>query len=281
MRIRRPGSALAMAVAVVLVLSFPGLSASSLAAQDLSIIGSIVDHTTGTAIPAASFTLSDRDASEPPRRALSDADGRFRIDGVRPGIHRVTIEALGYRPISEVVELSDASSVQIRVELVPRALALDGVVVMSPARSVLDRVGFYDRRARGLGHHLTRDEILERSTFRVSDVFRTVPGARVVPRPGVGNRADVRLRGGCTPDLILDGTRTFEGTSVDDLLQVEDVEAIEVYRGSTAPAQYSHSICGAILVWTRMPSVGTGTPASWKRLIGATAFVLGAFLLTR
>lgn len=281
MRIRRPGSALAMPVAVVLVLSFPGLSWSSLGAQDLSIIGSIVDHTTGTAIAAASFTLSDQDASEPARQALSDADGRFQIDGVRPGIHRVAIEALGYRPISEVVELFDASSVQFRVELVPRALELDGVVVMSTARSALDRVGFYDRRAHGLGHHLTRDEILERSTFRVSDVFRTLPGARVVPRPGVGDGADVRLRGGCTPDLILDGMRTVDGTSVDDVLRVEDVAAIEVYRGSTAPAQFSHSICGAILVWTRMPSVETGTPTSWKRLLGVTAFALGAFLLTR
>jgi hypothetical protein len=282
MRISGRSAALSVLAAVALAVPAEGEGVPSFDPQDdLLVSGQVTDLSSGAAIPAASLKLFRGDEPRAFRETLTDERGRFRMEDVAPGTYRIEIEALGFRTIAESVEIPDTPPVEMRIELAPQALELEGVVVTGRARTLLDRVGFNARRERGLGTHFTRDEILERASFRVSDVFRMVPGARVVPRAGPGLDADVRLRGGCAPDVIVDGVRTVQGTSVDDLLGLHDVEAIEVYRGSTAPSQYTHSSCGAILVWTREPGSRDGRPFSWKRAMAAAGFVLGSILLTR
>ncbi len=60
---------------------------------------------------------------------------------------------------------------------------------------------------------------------------------------------------GCIPDLYVDGLITGgrpgePKLTSHDVVDPDDVEAIEVYIGSMTPIQY-RATCGVILVWTR------------------------------
>jgi hypothetical protein len=276
--------------AIVTTLAVLGLAAGSpLYAQDaasepddgIEIVGVVQDLTSGAIIPAASIQLNPISEGLSPFQTLTDEEGRFRFEVVPTGEFTLEVQALGFHEMAEPVEIGREGPVEVRIEIVPQALELDPVVVTALQRGYLDRAGFYDRQRRGSGTHLTRDEFLARASFQVSDVFRSIPGTRVIRRPGPGLTADVAFRGGCVPDLFVDGIQTVQGTSVDDVLALQDVEGIEVYRGpGAAPSQYSRGTCGSILIWTREPG-GGDRPFSWRRMAAGAGFVLGALLLTR
>jgi len=78
----------------------------------------------------------------------------------------------------------------------------------------------------------------------------------------------------------VDGVRTIRGTSVDDILSVHDVEAMEVYRGGLIPGRFSSANCGAIVVWTRHVE-DEGRPFSWRRTLTAAGLFFGTLFLLR
>lgn len=266
------------------------VGAASLAAQEpdtrerssgnIRITGEVVDVSSGQAVPSAEIRFTPSAGDTSPYRAISAGNGRFRFEDVPPGDYTLTVSALGFRDLSEGVVVGTMSPVDVRIEIVPEALELEPIIVTATARGYLHQTGFYDRQRTGIGTFFTREEFLRRAGFRVSDVFRSIPGARVV-ETGFGSVAQVTFRGGCRPDLYVDGVRTVPGTSVDEILAVHDVEAMEVYRGAASiPAQYSRGGCAAIVIWTREPG-GGDRPFSWRRLGVAAGFVLGALFLTR
>ncbi len=272
---------------------------------ELAVIGTVTDAATRQGIAlalvrlvplgsggASGDTLS-RDAAGPPaptrsdtlplvpREARTDTEGRYRIEGLHPGRHRLEVEALGYGPAQEEIRVAGASPMEIRVALQPSALALAPVVVTSIRSPRLDGYGFYDRRARGLGTYLDRDQIVDRFPGQVSDLFRAMAGVQVRPT-GRGTASILTMRGGCLPDLVVDGMNLGTRGSVDEFLVWSDLEGVEVYRGATAPVQYTRSPCGAVLFWTADPEARRGTaPLSWRRIFLAAGFVALAILLTR
>jgi outer membrane cobalamin receptor len=78
-----------------------------------------------------------------------------------------------------------------------------------------------------------------------------------IPGLTVSIRGDVRsARGGCRPDVFIDGVRTNpagRGTPALGDMEVNDFAAIEYYGIGQVPAQYNQigAGCGAILLWTR------------------------------
>jgi outer membrane cobalamin receptor len=179
-----------------------------------------------------------------------------------------------------VIELSGAGEVDLRIELAAEAVELEPLVVTAARQSRLERSGFFERRRFGMGHTRTREEIEALSPFRFSDIFRTIPGVQVVP-VGRGTGSGLRMRGTCQPDLVLDGVTLSGVSSVDDIVSVHDVEAVEVHSVSTAPAHIGRSGCGMVMVWTRDGSRADGRPLTWRRVLAAAGFVAAVFLLAR
>lgn len=242
--------------------------------------GRIVDLTTQRPIPNASVRLLDLDADE--RLAwsgMTDSTGVFRGQRLPPSVYGVEAEALGYSSLFHTVDISGYGVADLDIELSPDALELDPLVVVTRQRSRLELAGFFRRRDRGFGHSLTRDEIEARQAGFVSDLIRTMPGVTVSPRV-MGAGGVLRMRGGCVPDVILDGVRLSQPVALDDILTIEDLEGLEVYSGATSPVEYSHSSCGTVLAWTRDPGRSGGEPWSWKRIGAAAGFLLLGFLLT-
>lgn len=248
--------------------------------EGVRVIGRVTDRTTERPLPSVSVRLIDvDDEGRLAWEGTSDSTGTFRAPRLRPSTYEVRVEALGYGDLTHSVSLSGYGVTELLVELSPAALELDPLVVVSRRRSRLESAGFYERRRRGFGHTLTRQEIEDRHPSMVTDLLRPMAGVTVAPG-ALGTGGIIRMRGGCIPDVILDGARLSAPVRLDNLLSVSDLEGLEVYSGSTTPAQYSHSSCGTVLAWTRDPGSTDGRPWSWKRAGAAAGFLLLSILLT-
>ncbi len=245
------------------------------------VLGSVVDLAEGTAVSQAvvRLFLLESERTSPYREGLTDPDGRFRLAYVPPGRYRLHIQALGYRILSEEVEIPNLQPVEIRIELTPEALEIDPIVITTASRRSLEREGFFERRRMNLGHIYIRDEILERAGSNVSDVLRHIAGVSLEPLGRGAEGVDVRFRGGCVPDIIVDGVETIPGIPLDQLVALHEIEALEVYRGPTAPSRFRPNQCGTIVVWTRDPGAG-GVAFSWTRIAVAAALALISYLIT-
>jgi hypothetical protein len=260
------------------------------------VTGRVVDGLTGTPLPAVQVRFRapppdpdlppDEEAGPPeeplrPRDAVTDGDGRFQLPEVATGLYLLRVESLGYQVVEQRIRVMGASPFDIQVQLAPEALALEGVVVTSMRSPRLAAGGFYDRLAMGHGTFVTREQIDARTPLRTSDIFRAMAGVQVrsSPRSGVGL---ITLRGGCRPDIVIDGLNLGSDLSVDEVLIPSDLEAVELYRVAGAPPQYSRNTCGVILLWSADPSMRRGDrPFSWRRLAVAGIFVAVALVLTR
>jgi len=273
----------------------------SLQAQDpgtaernqVTVTGQVVDAMTGTPLPAVRIRLhpavpAAADPADPAapaalprvREALTDAEGRFTLAAVRIANYRLTAESLGYATLESTVQVMGASPFDMRIRLAPEALALEGVVVTSARSPRLAAAGFYERQGRAFGSFVTRADIEARFPFTTSDIFRTLPGVRVLSS-GRGSTGILTIRG-CRPDIVIDGMNLGANLSVDEIISPSDVEAIEVYRGASTPVPYSRSNCGVVVIWSADPATRVGDrPASWRRLFMAAGFVVLAVLATR
>jgi hypothetical protein len=211
---------------------------------------------------------------------VSDSMGAFVGPRLPPSLYQVRAVALGYQTLTHMVALSGYGIAEIQIEMSPEALELEPLVVVTRQRSRLEAAGFYERRQRGFGHSLDRADIEERRPTYVTDLMRMMPGVSVAPGM-MGGGGILRMRGGCIPEVIMDGVRMVQPVRLDDVLQVSDLEGLEVYGPGASPLEYSHSNCGTVLAWTRDPGSTDGRPWSWKRAGAAAGFILLGFFLTR
>ena len=154
--------------------------------------------------------------------------------------------------------------------MAPLAIEIGGITVEAKAslmrepRLILN--GFVRRVQRGLGRFITPRDIQESQGMTVGDVLAKT--GRVTSRYSIGgDRILMRGRGGpgnntgyCNPVIWVDGVRLpLNGVTLDDFVQLTDVDAIEIYRSVTqAPIAFGGSGgaegeggCGVILIWTR------------------------------
>jgi hypothetical protein len=177
---------------------------------------------------------------------------------VPPGPRVLEVSHLSYRVRTDSLFLPPEETLEITVSLVAEPVPMDPLVVTVRSR-VLEVGGFYQRREQGLsGTFLTREQIQERRPTRLTDLFVSIPGARLGERDGVVGPVVVFPRGTlvgggsetCSPHIWLDGVlvRTLEL----DHVNPDHVEGLEVYRGAGAPLRFSTD-CGAIVIWTHVP----------------------------
>lgn len=242
----------------------------------ISIEGSVTHAVTGEPLPWVRITLEPlEDTPGGPREERSGADGEFELESVELGSYTLVAEATGFTGLRRVQRLYESGRVDLEIELWPAAFGLEPIVVTATRLRWLEERGFYERREGGMGITLDRAEIESRRSQLVSDLLLGVPGVRVISGRAGNRPARVLLRGGCRPQIVLDGApfSTAADISIDRVVSMGEVEAIEVYHGSTDPTRFSTSACGTILVWTRR-STGSGAPLSWERLLAAAGVLV-------
>jgi hypothetical protein len=123
--------------------------------------------------PLASAQVSvDRSGTPQAGRATTDADGAWRITHLEPGLYRIVVRRLGYRPSRQNVQVEPGRTAQVTfvLELVP--FTLDSLVVSAPPSSI-------STTDAELGTKLTVGEIsLLPSTFDLRQLIALTPGAR-------------------------------------------------------------------------------------------------------
>lgn len=186
----------------------------------------------------------------------TDDRGQFLLAKASPGETSLRIRRIGFKPDTVRVNVLAGETVPATFTLARLAVELDPLVVYG-RRNVTGRLaGFYERRDRGLGHFLTREQIDKRNPMRMTDLFRMIPGARVESR-GFGTQL-VRFRGARTPPLVwLDGTPLYAGEFDLDTVDPRSFEGIEIYSGpASVPAEFlgnraMSSSGGTIILWSR------------------------------
>ena len=191
-------------------------------------------------------------------------NGGFRLPGAPAGAARVTVRRMGFEATTFDLQLrsGQVDSLIVSLTMIPTALAAVNVEEERITRSKRLLSGFWERRSRGFGHYITREEIESKEAHDFTDIVRMTPGVSVVT---VGGRRSIRfsrnagIRGDCPPQYWVDGMRV-ENASPDEF-PPGDLEALEIYAGpSTIPPQFAprsftigQRTCGAIVIWTRLP----------------------------
>lgn len=289
MRTARPGSTISLAMAALAtgpaLLGAPHPLAAqgppdSVVRSPATVTGEVVDVESGDPIPGALVTLAALADTGVVPPVQADSAGGFLFPPVESGRYLLHIARIGYRTLTDTILLARDGETRVQASMVPDAVDLEAVVVTAVRRTPPFMRDFQRRRARGIGSFITREDIEEQRPFVTSDLFRMLPGVRVVPRGATGGAA-LQMRGGCRPQLYIDGVAAGPEMSVDLSLQPHDIEAVEVYSTAGAPVQYARSACGVILVWTRVPQPVANGRSFWKRLAIVSGLALGLLLMNR
>ena len=191
---------------------------------------------------------------------VSDSSGRFRLLNLVPGLVFVRVRKIGF--FSEYFPLQTESgrvaTLTVRLRPASGAPTLARVEVRADARRDSRMVGFYDRKRLGNGVFVEREEILRRNASGVTDVLRGRNGVNVIRDSGNNPTLfgrNLTGAGYCAMGVLIDGVFiNTNGIGIDQIANVQDVRAIEVYKtGPSVPAEFQRreTDCGAVLLWTR------------------------------
>ncbi len=207
----------------------------------------------GNAISDVDVTVVGRES----QRAISNPRGRFGLADVEPGLVQVRLTRLGYAPRTATLVVQPGRTADLEAVLSPEAIELAPIEVT--VRSTwLEQNGYYERSLQGVGRQFDREDIDRLVVFQPSELITRIPGVRLSdsrnlpgqPQYAVSPRVRSFSDEQCIMDLYIDGVLQADP----DLNRYPPdwIEAVEVYTGATAPAQYSGlNPCGIVLMWTR------------------------------
>ncbi len=238
----------------VALLSQP-LGAQSVA-QGATLRGRILDAVSGAPLVGATVAATTTGVS-----ARTDSAGRYRIDGLKVGIHRFLVSAVGYTRGSVTLAFAQREVMERDLELDPLGRALSAedsakaqllatVPVTAPMAAGRRFDDFERRRATGRGQYITRAQLEEGYFGTLQDAMRPLRGIRYSCAGSTCLVQMARAPLGCSPDYVIDERvdNTFG-----PLVPVRDIQAIEVYTGaSDVPGEFAgtNAGCGVIVVWT-------------------------------
>lgn len=249
-----PGRSGTQLLRITSLVGLLALGTTSARAQRGTLRGTVVDSA-GDPVAGAEVTIPSLG-----RITRADDAGRLTMGGLPIGTLQLSVRQFGYHPQQVTVTITGAQYDSVQIKLVDQIVSLDEVDVTASGLHPFFQE-FEQRRARGIGTFITRDQIDARNTSATSDLFRNLPTVRLVrTNSGLGIRfpttfSNLRRPGAdaCTPMIWLDGQRA-PGMEIDEVLP-SDIQAIEMYRGvATTPAQFAtggSAPCGAIVIWTR------------------------------
>ncbi|WP_332737049.1 TonB-dependent receptor domain-containing protein [Flavihumibacter sp.] len=225
--------------------------------DQVSVIGKVIDKTTGNPVESATITVLIKQEQEGvgtenfSRISISDRDGKFSVAVIRATSAEIFITAVGFETLKKTLRISaDATEVNAGDFLLgTEATNLAGVVVT--ARKPLMQMGV-DRRI------FNADAAITSKGGNAADLMKNIPSL------SVDINGNVQLRNS-TPQIFVDGRPTILTL---EQIPAEDIEKVEVITNPSAryDAGSTGGIINIILKKNRkaglngVVSVGGGTP---------------------
>jgi hypothetical protein len=213
-----------------------------------AVVTGKVTNAGGVPVSGARVSVQGSESS-----AATGQDGKFTLTGVLPGTQAILVRRVGYSPVQTPLDVKVGAANDVTVRLGSAAPMLSAVKVEAKA-DPLKSTGFERRRKMGFGRYLDLDQIKASNPTYTSDILRRVPGLQVL---GSGSSAVVSTTrsGGCI-QFMLDNNRipVGNGQSIDDVIQPQDVVAVEFYNPVDVPVELSggtNTGCALVVLWSR------------------------------
>ncbi|MFL5542008.1 MAG: carboxypeptidase-like regulatory domain-containing protein, partial [Longimicrobiaceae bacterium] len=157
------------------------LAAPAAAQETGSIRGTVV--AAGTAEALAGVTVRIQGTR---RAATTGAAGGFSITRLAPGGYTLQAERIGYRTATATVAVGSARAAEVRIELQPQEIALQGVTAIGSSEE-LREVRARLAREPGSVHLVGPEEVRATRQANLGDVLRFVPGVYAAARFGAAD----------------------------------------------------------------------------------------------
>ncbi len=207
-----------------------------------AIVGRVIDAKSGRGIGNATVNVAATNA-----RASTDTGGQFRVRGVRPGAYDVVARFLGYRSLTQRIEVHADSTAEADFALEKSVQQLDevvttGTVVPTEVKALPTPVSV-----------ISDSEIALQHPHTIQEVFRqAIPTAVSWDYTAYPAYTSFSVRGTSTLSgaygqikVFVDGIEAANGTisSVDPT----SIERVEVIRGPKAAAIYGSDASGGVM----------------------------------
>lgn len=227
-------SALRLAAATAAAAAALVAEASDLIAQvpddDVAfhLVGQVVDIATGTPVQGARVSVAASDWM-----SLTNREGHFILHDLRPGLHRLSVEQLGYRTLVAEVQAGRAAA-PLRLGIEPDPIVLEGLEVVGRR---------FERRRRATGMRVSEfdQHDLARSSSRSAAEMleERIPVQRT--RCDDGGFECIFTRGGrFRPTVCIDEAPMIDGWNALAAYRPQDFHMIEVYGRGTLVRAYTH-----------------------------------------
>ncbi|MDB4892749.1 MAG: TonB-dependent receptor plug [Gemmatimonadetes bacterium] len=196
-----------------------------------------------TGLPLADVTIRVEDAAG---TARTDSLGHFRLSGLPAGSQLVEALRIGYFIGRMPVALRSGRTVDIQLS-VDRIVSLDSVRVIAQRSRYRE---FEQHKRSSVGRYFTEEQITQRHASETAELFRMMPGFRVVGS-GFDSRV-VSTRGGgagrnCAPNIVIDNMQNQDLS----IIHPYDIGAMEVYNDLAGGPPGANRGCGVIVIWTK------------------------------
>jgi TonB-linked SusC/RagA family outer membrane protein len=262
---------------LIVSLFLPG----ALAAQTGRLTGTVVDSAQSQPIVGARVMVTGTQIG-----SLTGPDGRYTVGAIPVGSQSITIQRLGFAPVTRTVVITAGGVTTLNVTMLAQSVRLAEVV----------SVGYGTQRARDIAGSVTNvtTEALESAPISSIDqlIQGTAPGVQVTTASGEpGGALSIRIRGTASitgnsePLYVIDGfpiENDIEGSSAGNggrdrttppnplvTLNPSDIESISILKDASATSIYGARGANGVVIITTKQGKGSKPQFSLDMSSGA------------
>jgi len=232
-----------LVIPVIILLLFLNISYAQIELFKGSVSGTITDMMSDFPIQGANVSIETQG-----KNAVSDANGLFRIEGLKSGTYNISVNHAGYKSGRKEVTIVQDILLEVKIKLSPSEIET-GEITVSSVR--------YETMLKDIALPLevvSDDDILRRPVNNIAEALDNKPGISLT-RDGIWS-ADVSIRGISKTGVVIlvDGNRVETATDLSarlSMIEVSDIDRIEVIKGGVSSLYGTGAIGGVINIFTK------------------------------
>ena len=231
-------------------IAFYTLTSVALAETNAALVSGRVMDQNGAAVGGATISLRQKSGGFE-RVSVSDDAGHFRFNGMLEGDYHLSVSRAGFSTFTRELKLSSGEDRNVEVTLNPGTISEKVTVTATRTETV--------ETDTAVPVSIIEREQIERQTLTtIGDLFRRLPGVSTVNEGPFQVRPRIRGLDSNRVLILVDGERLNNSrTSTSNsgietgLVDVDQIESVEVARGSGSVLYGTDALGGTINIITR------------------------------